>query len=273
MEDNQEFYPEAMRSELEDLHLQDSLNPKESEATVMIEIPISLRAVSLMKAYRAFTGESPERISEIIGGAVGAIVEAQLWDLAKAAMGERPGEPERQNIQQDVSFENMNRLADLGDRDNDDDDGQMIPKQNWSTETYAAPLDENFVQEAINQASGVKPGGVRDEDLENDLTVVDPEHEAASDAAPEEITDEAGMMKALGLINDYIAKQGKTPAVVSAKGKAVKGGAKGVAGKAISGGHKRSTNDPRADKRNKKLLGFKGKVQAFSADSHESSTF
>ena len=242
----------------------------------MIEIPVSDRAISLMKAYAALNEGGIEDISKVLGDEIGYIVEAKLWDLVNGSMGERPGSLHgEQNVigsseHPGVYFSRdklkelheSTSIADLGDQDNDDDDGRMTPKMNWTVEPNL-PIEPVQIEEFAHEPASVSQG-LRDEDLENDLMVNDPTKEAVGEAISEEINSDEQLMKVMGMMEAYMAKKGKplpsTPEVTY-NSKTPK---KGATVKASPG--KPLVKDSRAARRNKKLTGFKGKVSAFNGN-------
>lgn len=245
----------------------------QSSEKVAVEIPISDRAVGLMRAYAAFTGLSSGEVSVKLGESIGELVESKLWDLAREAMGERPGMPEQVVISQTVdttmALAELNRLADLGDTDNDDDDGTMNPKRNWTTETsYHDPAN----LEAFESSPSSVSSGLTDADLENDLIVDDPEHEAVSEADPFEINNEADMLRVLGAADAYLARVGinrNTPPAPTRRVSAAKNPPQKTSSKQIKSVGRTPPTDFRAKNRKKTLSGFKGKVTKF--DGNESS--
>ena len=162
----------------------EDLNQSMNEETIPVEIPLTLQAIRLLKAYATLSGKPLEEVSGELGVAVSSIFEGKLKGMIADSIGvhtptevSMPKKLRPQRSYNDVVDED---LAYLGDAE----DPEEIPP---STPVFSK-------------------GGLTDEDLDNDMRVDDPLHEAKAEplAVDPNVSADDILANAIGANDTYV---------------------------------------------------------------------
>jgi hypothetical protein len=160
----------------------EDLTPSMSE-TIPVEIPLSIQAIRLLKAYATLSGKEATEVSAELGVAASAIFEEKLRAMVAGEIGMDLAAPVRattKKLRPQPSFDE--EIADLGDADIED------PQD-------IAPSEQVF------------SGGLTDKDLDDDMRVEDPLHEAKGEplAVGPDVSADDIMAGALGFeTSEYV---------------------------------------------------------------------
>lgn len=154
-----------------------------SNQNEMIECPISPSTNKLLQAYIAISNEDPEDILQEIGKTIEEALKKHLLKRTLEAMRDNHGD-----ILLEFTRENYGDVI-AGEAVQD-----LLESPNaHSIATLSSDDDETWAEHKPRESKN----GITDADLENDMTVDDPEKEAAADALPIDIDSPEAMAKLL----------------------------------------------------------------------------